>query len=460
MSFEYFQEVANDYEKLLYESDEKYDVIIYSGENNNAKEIYAHSFILCARSKYFRTGLPTVKCNDKYIFNKPNITPQIFEIILRFIYCGKINLTNLQAIEVLKLLIAADELNIQTLIMCIQKYLIEHHHEFLQQNSIEILGMIYQHESFIELWNFYLDRICEDPLLLFNSNKFINLNANFLELLLKRDDLNSDEIIIWDSLIKWCLAQHSNISQNVRNWNNEDFKVMEKVINRFIPLIRFHDISPEDFISKVFPYKNLMQDDLITRIFTFHMVPSSFINLQRPRKSKYVFNSTLIESKHFSLFSSWIEKKNNVHYSPTNNPYSYNLIYRASRDGNTPVAFHSKCDNKGATIVVIKINNSNQIVGGYNPLQWDSSNKYKPTSDSFIFSFKNSVEVGYSNNNQFSIGCCSAYGPMFGGGFDLYFNNDGWRSNTSDYSSYPKIDVPGYFRADDYEVFQVIRKCF
>lgn len=368
-------------------------------------------------------------------------------------------MTNLRATKVLKLLIAADELNIQTLIICIQKYLIEHQREFLQQNTAEILEMIYKHESLTELWNFYLDSICEEPLILFNSNKFIDLNANFLELLLKRDNLNLDEIIIWNSLIKWCLAQHSNISQNVREWNNEVFKVMERVINRFIPLIRFHDISPEDFISKVFPYKNLMQDDLVTQIFTFHMVPNSFINLQCPRKSKYVFGSTLIESKHFSIFSSWIGKRNDLHYTPRNNPYSYNLLYRASRDGNTPVAFHSKCDNKGATIVVIKINNSNQIIGGYNPLQWDSSNRYNPTSDSFIFSFKNNVEVGYSNNNQFSIGCCSAYGPMFGGGFDLYFSIDGWRSNTSDYSSYPKIGIPGYFKADDYEVFQVIRIC-
>lgn len=83
MSFEYFQEIADDYEKLLYESDEKYDVVIYSGENNNVKAIYAHSSILCARSKYFRTGLATARYEDKYVFNKPNITPQIFEIILR-----------------------------------------------------------------------------------------------------------------------------------------------------------------------------------------------------------------------------------------------------------------------------------------------------------------------------------------------------------------------------------------
>ena len=61
----------------------------------------------------------------------------------------------------------------------------------------------------------------------------------------------------------------------------------------------------------------------------------------------------LIKSQHFAIFSSWIEKKNDSHYNVKSIPYNFNLLYRASRDGNTTAAFHKKCDNKGATIVVI-----------------------------------------------------------------------------------------------------------
>ncbi|CAI2188981.1 12259_t:CDS:2, partial [Funneliformis geosporum] len=57
-------------------------------------------------------------------------------------------------------------------------------------------------------------------------------------------------------------------------------------------------------------------------------------------------------------------KENNDNKTP---PYSFNLLYRASRDGNTIAAFHQTCDNKGANIVVIKIKGTEQIVGGYNP---------------------------------------------------------------------------------------------
>jgi hypothetical protein len=104
-------------------------------------------------------------------------------------------LENLQGPDVLKLLIAVDELNIQQLISYIQEYLIEHQTEFLNQNPADILEIVYQHdETFAGLWNFCLEKICEEPKILFNPDKFINLKAPLLELLLKRDDLEMDEI--------------------------------------------------------------------------------------------------------------------------------------------------------------------------------------------------------------------------------------------------------------------------
>jgi hypothetical protein len=85
MTFEYSQEVSDDYEKLL-EIEKGHDVIIYTGENENMEEIRAHSLILCARSQYFCAALHNdwvEKENGIYIFKKPNIPPQLFKIILR-----------------------------------------------------------------------------------------------------------------------------------------------------------------------------------------------------------------------------------------------------------------------------------------------------------------------------------------------------------------------------------------
>ena len=107
------------------------------------------------------------------------------------------------------------------------------------------------------------------------------------------------------------------------------------------------------------------------------------VDLQPPRKPKCIYDSVIIGSKHFAIFASWIEKKNDSHYNIRNIPYNFNLLYRASRDGNTAAAFHAKCDNKGATIVIVKL--TEQIVGGYNPLFWKLDDSWMSTNDSFIF---------------------------------------------------------------------------
>ena len=48
----------------------------------------------------------------------------------------------------------------------------------------------------------------------------------------------------------------------------------------------------------------------------------------------------------------------------------WRLLFRASRDGFTASAFHSKCDNKGPTITVVK--SSSNIFGGFTEMPWTS----------------------------------------------------------------------------------------
>ena len=51
MSSKFWAELSSDYEKL-FETEIGYDVIIYAGEEQNVKEIHAHSNILSIRSQY------------------------------------------------------------------------------------------------------------------------------------------------------------------------------------------------------------------------------------------------------------------------------------------------------------------------------------------------------------------------------------------------------------------------
>jgi hypothetical protein len=361
-------------------------------------------------------------------------------------------------------MIVSDELKLKQLTKITEDFIIENYQQFLQNDPVGILQIVYYNKSLVNLQEFCLETICSDPKMLFNSDKFINLPAPLLEIILKRDYLNLAEIEVWESLIKWGLAQEKTLDQDVTKWNQENFNHFQRILYKFIPLIRFYEISSDDYFNKVKPYKKILSKELRDDILKFHMVSGYTPTLKvSPRRPKNQFDSVLINQNiqdYLVLFANWIDKKKeNNKYTTETIPYKFNLLYRASRDGNTTKAFHNKCDNKGATIVIVKINGTEQIVGGYNPFDWDSNSTYKNTTDSFIFSLTdskniNSAKAGYSNGLN-SIGCYPQHGPIFGGNFYQVTNGISWNINNNNYSNIGITSKSS--NADDYEVFQVIK---
>ena len=86
MESNYWSEVIKDLENV-FENKDRCDVIIKVGEDSDAKELQAHSFVLCARCSYFKTALSNdweEKDDDgNFIFKKPNISSEVFQLILR-----------------------------------------------------------------------------------------------------------------------------------------------------------------------------------------------------------------------------------------------------------------------------------------------------------------------------------------------------------------------------------------
>ncbi|RIA90643.1 hypothetical protein C1645_147171 [Glomus cerebriforme] len=108
---------------------------------------------------------------------------------------------------------------------------------------------------------------------LFKSTKFLTLNPSIFEIFLKRDDFYvSNEIIIWENLLKWAYGQDPIIQQDINKWNKNEFTMMKRRLSRFIQLIRFYHISSEDFHSKVYPFKEILPSNLINNILAYHMV--------------------------------------------------------------------------------------------------------------------------------------------------------------------------------------------
>ena len=85
MSTEFLSKLSQNYIELL-DDDEYYDITIEVGEDSNVKILRAHMNILCYHSPYLRRILASNKKNKDNVLahiKLPNISPDVFQIILR-----------------------------------------------------------------------------------------------------------------------------------------------------------------------------------------------------------------------------------------------------------------------------------------------------------------------------------------------------------------------------------------
>jgi hypothetical protein len=144
------------------------------------------------------------------------------------------------------------------------------------------------------------------------------------------------------------------------------------------------------------------------------------------------------------------------------------LLYRGSRDGFEAFKFHEFCDNKGATLTVIR-STSNHAFGGYASQSWNSKVEYTKAVGSWLFTLTHNgpAMVKAKPGDIRHMGHYFYYGPIFGSGHDLSVY-DGCNSNTESYADGDKsYDIQGRdprtylcgsgkFQVSEIEVFQVI----
>ncbi|GBB83322.1 hypothetical protein RclHR1_10050005 [Rhizophagus clarus] len=413
MIFEFYPRLSQNFSQLLDDADD-FNVIIKIGENSNTKEFRAHSIVLRARSSYFKRALSqdwAIKENNVFTFAKPNISPLIFETIIRYIYTGTLDLKERDASDILNLLVTSDELLIDELVTFIQEYLIENQTEWLKNNFVEILHTIFKLESCKRLLDYCLESICENPESLLNSPEFPTLEKNILLELIKRDDLLINEIELWNNIIKWGIAQTSELNEknitDLDKWNKEDFLVLKSTLDPFISHIRFFNISSIDFHNKIRPIRKVLPKTLFEDILSFYLTGIQPENSLSPRNVIINVDSIIIKPIHAIILANWTQRKD-AYTRVLKNKYNFLLIYRGNRDGFGINTMRNKCNNQGACITIIKVKENGTIIGGYNPLGWKLKNPnpfgfgnmsvsdnspWKSTSKSFIFSLNNGKDL-------------------------------------------------------------------
>ncbi|XP_046839735.1 uncharacterized protein LOC124433918 isoform X2 [Xenia sp. Carnegie-2017] len=107
--------------------------------------------------------------------------------------------------------------------------------------------------------------------------------------------------------------------------------------------------------------------------------------------------------------------------------------WRATYDGWNSRIFHSRCDNQGKTITLVKV--GKYIFGGYSTYQWGGSSGYRTSSSNYIFSLRNKDNLSpfrspvYRYSDQ-AIYTNPSYGPTFGA-HDIYIANNANKNRNS-----------------------------
>ena len=154
--------------------------------------------------------------------------------------------------------------------------------------------------------------------------------------------------------------------------------------------------------------------------------------------------------------------KENLNLNKTIEEIKFIPLFSTSRNGDSASDFHSKCNGKSNSLVLVKTKTGKRF-GGFTSLHWSyASNNYANDSKAFVFSLDNRECYKYNNNGN-AIYCHSSYGPTFGGGHDFYLCNGCLTKNES-YTSQNSYNYNGknyalngsqYFTPEVYEVYQV-----
>jgi len=220
--------------------------------------------------------------------------------------------------NLIKLLIAADEMNLHELVEYLQQHITTLNHDWIVQNGVKLFNMISCHKgTFLKLEEYCKNIMSEEPKLFIDSNEFWGLEDDALLSIIQLDNLNMKEIEIWENLIKWGIAKNPTLNANMTTWTSDNYNVLKETLNKFIHHIRFFQMSPQEDLN------------------LYYIIPScKLVTNVLPPRNKNNFDSSILTTKHFDLISYWIdggEGQSPVY--PKSRKYEFKLLLHGSRDG-------------------------------------------------------------------------------------------------------------------------------
>ena len=241
--------------------------------------------------------------------------------------------------------------------------------------------------------------------IIFNNDKYyikeINENKLFINIsVLNLDGSYREKILELSKKLKNKDNLTENLYQKYLELKIDNIKLENELKN-----VKNENEKNEENFRK---YKNeVMQEinELKNRIKNLESKSESFKSKIIKKKEDFDFVVERLKKVNF--------KENINHIQDENEKINieFNLLYRATRDGDESRIFHLKCDNYKNTLVIVKTKKG-IIFGGFTCETWNGNGIDKKDKNAFCFSL-DKKKIYNSINGKNAIFACPDFGPAF-----------------------------------------------
>ncbi|KAJ5073626.1 pep-cterm sorting domain-containing protein [Anaeramoeba ignava] len=422
--FSDLETLSQNFEDLLLDENSK-DFTI---EIESEKPIYlrCHKAILNCRSDYFKALFRSKMIESqqgKVVLH--DTSKEMMEKFLKYIYTGKIEINEENAVEIL---ISSRKFCLDQISEFAAKFIKQ---RITTQNVVEVYQI--SNQFLCEDVADFCFKYIEDKIqLLLETDLLYSLTEQEMEKLLKSENIFiTREYRLFDLLLHWAQSQIGcPISSEIDPLYLDQ---IQKKISHLVQFIHFSEIEKDKFLE--IKSKNLLSKDMIDKIEELHLQMDRETN-QDPNQNVIPFPVTEIADIYLTprikqIPSKIITKNQNMIKSLKNwinNPEFFEkmkLGFSLSKTENDATKFHEICDDKGPTLVLIQSKNGN-IFGGFTSVGWKSSvgNNYIEDENAFIFTLTNQSNLPQKFDlkpfeKNYAIRYYSNLGPLFGRGYDF-----------------------------------------
>ena len=375
------------------------------------------------------------------------------------------------------------------------------------KNNVELTYKINNIEKEITLFKNIFKKVEDEKL---NNNNYKNTNdkrADKLEKRIANVSKQSDDLDIK-------IDQLFNITKNLENLTKNLDKKTNDIMDNITKISLSNNSNP-DILRNV--KKNINLTERIKNNFGYIDNNHMNINSLNTNNGYQIMNNPTqklnyeIENQYSNTNPNIRNMNNNKDYGESNYPYTvqtqsnhidskivkdneikfiinrirqihprinniyFNLVYRATEDGDKAADFHKKCDKIGPNITLIKTKKG-YIFGGFTFKNWEhmprdidvnKPNLGSASRDSRAFGFSVSNQKVYNNDkpNEFAIWCNRNFGPTFKNNlfqiFDSCLRKGGYcsiRSNSHFGGQFYDYEISGgesRFRVEELEVYEI-----